>query len=319
MDSVPTIDLDRAPGIIAAELDDVCREVGFFQIVNHGVPIGIADAAWDTTRAFFDLPLDDRLSVIRPAPGYPYGYIPMAAETLALSLGNASAPDLKESFSIGPVDPLDRPFIDEGEAETYSPNLWPAALPEMREAWEPYYRELLELATRLMRLFALGLGLPSDYFDDDIDESPSALRALNYPAQDTIPEPGQLRAGAHTDYGTLTILRQDDAPGGLEVRSPHDGHWIPIPSVPGAYVVNIGDLLARWTNDRWCSTMHRVVNPDAGARRPTRRQSMPFFHNANYQCVVECLPTCLAPGEQPKYEPVLAGPHLMSKFKKTVY
>ena len=123
-----------------------------------------------------------------------------------------------------------------------------------------------------MRLFAVGLDLPANHFDPLIDESPSAMRAINYPAHDVAPQPGQLRAGAHTDYGTMTILRQDDAPGGLEVRSPHDARRVPIPSVPGAFVVNVGDLLARWTNDRWRSTMHRVVNPpiepgrDTGAR-----------------------------------------------------
>ena len=132
----------------------------------------------------------------------------------------------------------------------------------MQATFEPYFREMLRLAARLMSLFARSLGLPADHFESLIDESPSAMRAIDYPEQPVPPVPGQLRAGAHTDYGTLTILRQDAAPGGLEVRSPHDGRWIPIPSVPGAFVVNVGDLLARWTNDRWVSTMHRVVNPD---------------------------------------------------------
>jgi isopenicillin N synthase-like dioxygenase len=167
-----------------------------------------------------------------------------------------------------------------------------------------------------MRLFAVALQLPPDHFAPMIDESPSALRAIDYPHQDVPPPPGALRAGAHTDYGTLTVLRQDDAPGGLEVW--HAGHdrWVPVPCVPGAFVVNLGDLLQRWTNDRWRSTLHRVVNPPAGAGASTRRQSMAFFHNANYHCVVECLPTCLDPDGRARHEPVVAGPHLMAKYHR---
>ena len=138
-------------------------------------------------------------------------------------------------------------------------------------------------------------------------------RAINYPARDTAPLPGQFRAGAHTDYGTLTILRQD-AVGGLEVLGP-GGRWVSVEPVPGAFVVNIGDLMARWTNDRWRSTLHRVVDPAAAA---ARRQSMPYFQNANWSAAVSCLPTCLQPGEKPRYEPVLAGPHLMGKFRRSV-
>lgn len=317
-DVVPVIDLDRDPAVVAAELDEVGRTVGFFQILNHGADVEVVEAAWQAATAFFDLPLDERLAVRRPTDGYPYGYIPMEAETLARSTGAEGVPDLKEIFNIGPVDELGRPYIDADEAEVYSPNLWPEALPELRATWEPYYREMLALSARLMSLFACGLGLSADWFEPMIDESPSALRAINYPAPDGIPAPGQLRAGAHTDYGTLTILRQDDAPGGLEVRD-LSGRWVGVPSVAGAFVVNIGDLLARWTNDRWHSTLHRVVNPDDGVRRPTRRQSMPFFHNANYHAVVECLPTCRVAGEAARYEPVTAGPHLMSKFRRTVY
>jgi isopenicillin N synthase-like dioxygenase len=128
--------------------------------------------------------------------------------------------------------------------------------------------------------------------------------------------PGQLRAGAHTDYGTLTVLRQD-AVGGLQVLDLSD-NWIGVDSVPGAFVINIGDLMARWTNDRWRSTLHRVVDPvDANAAK-ARRQSLVYFQNANWSAEIACLPSCLTPGERPKYESVLAGPHLMNKFRKSV-
>ncbi|TCP49361.1 isopenicillin N synthase-like dioxygenase [Tamaricihabitans halophyticus] len=317
MTAVPIINLDQRPATVAAELDAVCREIGFFQITGHGVDAEVADAAWYTARAFFDLPIAERMTVVMPEPGYPFGYSPVAGESLNQSMGGGAPADLKESFNAGPPA-AEHEFADPEEASAYLPTPWPdVALPELRQTWQRYYTEMLTLGARLMSLFARGLGLSPDFFADKIDTSPSSLRALNYPEQDAPPAPGQLRAGAHTDYGTLTILRQDDAPGGLQVHT-RDGEWAAVPSVPGAFVVNIGDLLARWTNDRWRSTLHRVVNPEVEPGRPTRRQSMPFFHNANWSATVECLPTCLGPGEAPNYPPVLAGPHLMNKFRATV-
>ena len=173
-----------------------------------------------------------------------------------------------------------------------------------------------DLGDRLMALFARGLGMPPGFFADKTAQAANALRAINYPARDTAPLPGQLRAGAHTDYGTLTILRQD-AVGGLEVLGP-GGRWAGVEPVPGAFVINIGDLMARWTNDRWRSTVHRVVDPPDPAAAAARRQSMPFFQNANWSAEISCLPTCREPGEKPRYEPVLAGPHLAGKFRKSV-
>ncbi|MGH3237952.1 MAG: isopenicillin N synthase family dioxygenase, partial [Streptosporangiaceae bacterium] len=207
-------------------------------------------------------------------------------------------------------------FVDPDEAWAYSPNLWPEALPELEAAWTAYYDAMRELSNCLMSLFARGLGLPPGFFAGKTGQGPNALRAINYPARDVAPLPGQLRAGAHTDYGTLTILRQD-AVGGLEVLEP-SGNWADVESVPGAFVINIGDLTARWTNDRWRSTLHRVVDPPDPPAATARRQSMPYFQNANWSAEISCLPTCLEPGEKPRYEPVLAGPHLMGKFRKSV-
>lgn len=317
-DLVPTIDLRGDADAVAAALGAACRDVGFLQIVGHGVDEGVIDAAWRTARAFFDLPLADKLAAARREPSDAYGYVPLAAEALARSMDGADGADLKETFNIGPVDPLGRAPHDDGEAWAFAETPWPPALPELRPAWSDYFREMLALAGRLMSLFARALGLPHDHFVASIDESPSALRALNYPAQDAPPPAGSIRAGAHTDYGTLTILRQDDAPGGLEVLDHRTDRWVPVPANPDAFVVNLGDLLQQWTNDRWRSTLHRVVNPPVGAGPSSRRQSMAFFHNANYHCRVECLPGCVEPGEAPRHEPVLAGPHLMAKYLRAM-
>jgi isopenicillin N synthase-like dioxygenase len=318
---IPVVDLSGDPARVGRAVDDACRDVGFFTVIGHGVPDAIADEAWATGRAFFELPLAARMSVAMPTPGYPYGYCPLSVETLARSLGDTSLPDIKETFAVGPVDPPPRPLdemADPDERAIYSPNLWPdSGLPELRPAWEAYYRVMADLAARLMEAFARGLGLPAGFFHRFIDRHGSAMRMVNYPHQDRPPPPGALRAGAHTDYGTLTILRQDGAPGGLEVEDAA-GRWVPVPFQAGSFVVNVGDLLARWTNDRWRSTLHRVVNPPLEAATSNRRTSFPFFHNANWDARVECLPTCLAPGEMPRHPPVLAGAHLMAKFRRTV-
>jgi isopenicillin N synthase-like dioxygenase len=318
---VPIIDISRDRDAVGAELDEVCRTVGFFQITGHGIDDGVAERAWTAATRFFDLPLGDKLSVTRPAADYPYGYIPVAGESLSQSMASIAPPDLKEVFNIGPVTAPVHEMTDPDEAFVYSPNLWPQALPELREAWTAYYAAMRDLGSRLMSLFARGLGLPPGFFDGKIDQHPDALRAINYPERDDLPLPGQLRAGAHTDYGTLTILRQD-AVGGLEVLD-LNGNWACVESVPGAFVINIGDLMARWTNDKWHSTLHRVVDPPGEAPDQVRtgrarRQSMPYFQNANWSAEIACLPTCVAPGEAPRYAPVLAGPHLMDKFRKSV-
>ena len=168
-----------------------------------------------------------------------------------------------------------------------------------------------------MRVFAVALKMPEDAFEPTIDKPISALRALNYPEQAVPPKPGQLRAGAHTDYGSLTILLPQPGSGGLQIVDP-SGNWIDVPPVPGAFVINIGDLMARWTNDRWVSTLHRVVNPELAAGASSRRQSFAFFHQPNWDQEIVCLPTCLAAGETSKFEPVRSGPYLMSKFQSTV-
>jgi isopenicillin N synthase-like dioxygenase len=318
---IPTIDLRRVTA--ATQIGEACEHVGFFQIVGHGVPTEIADSAWKQAAAFFDLPLPERLSVAMPHAGYPYGYQGFEVERLASSLGVVTPPDRKHSYSIGPIDPAEHVVMGPDEQWIRSPNQWPVQPVAFRTVMERYYREMGVLCDRVMSLMAVALNQRADYFQPFISAHTSALRLLDYPHSDAPAAPGQLRAGAHTDYGTLTILRQDDAPGGLEVQHV-DGRWIPVAAVPEAFVVNVGDSLARWTNDRWKSTLHRVANPptdsSATSTSPisTRRQSIAFFHNANWDAEIKAIDTCLAPGERPKYPPVLAGHHLMSKFVSTV-
>jgi len=192
--------------LLALEVDAICRTSGFLAIADHGVPQGTIKRAWDAAAAFFDQPVDVKQAAKAPRPGYPYGYLGPNTEALAASRGVATPPDLKESFNGGPLDVPPGMTDAEALAFCYAPTIWPAAPQGFREAWETYYRAMEDLAARIMQLFAAALTLPEDYFAGVIDHPVSALRALNYPEQIEAPKPGQLRAGAHSDYGSLTIL-----------------------------------------------------------------------------------------------------------------
>jgi isopenicillin N synthase-like dioxygenase len=313
--------IDLADPDASSLIDAACRDTGFLVVTNHGVDQMVIDAAWAVASRFFDLPVADKMAVAMPYAGYPYGYAPVQGERLAASLGDDTPPDLKETFSMGPIERPVRPIADPAEAFVYEPTPWPPALPEFQTVMEAYYEAMAELVARIMTLFARALQLPTDFFAARIDRHTSALRVLNYPALFEAPEPGQLRAGAHTDYGTVTVLRADDAPGGLEVLvlSQAGDRWTAVPLVAESFIINLGDAMARWTNDRWRSTLHRVVTPPTDVAATARRQSIAFFHNANWDAVIDCIPTCIGPGESPRYEPVTAGEHLMSKFRSTQY
>ena len=313
---VPVVDLGGPHDAVVAAIGEACARVGFLGIVGHGVPVRIIDGLWSTAAEFFELSPAAKHTVAMPSPGYPYGYNGLEAEALARSLGRVSLPDLKESLAIGPAGLVPSTPADDA-LWAFSPTLWPdEVLPGLRPAWSAYFAEMGHLAARLLSLMAEALHLPPGHFAALIDRHASAMRALHYPAPAVAPPPGQLRAGAHTDYGTLTVLLRGPDDTGLQVQRP-DGSWVDVPPVPGGFVVNLGDAMARWTNDRWVSTMHRVVGPDDW--RDTRpRQSVAFFHNANWDALIECLPTCTSADDPPHYPPIAAGPHLMSKFQSTV-
>ena len=322
--AVPVIDISPWRGgdlaarrALAAEVDRTCREIGFMVISGHGVDPELIEAVESVSRAFFDRPLEEKMRIVRPAPDVTRGYMPMKAEVLVRSRGGGAPGDLNESLMIGSVDVADTPYYTAPAAgRHFARNLWPERPEGLRQVYEGYYRVMDALAIDLMRLFARALGLPERYFDSSVDRSISRLRVRNYPAPAETPEPGQLRAGAHSDYGSLTILKTEDRPGGLQVLG-KDGAWLDVPHLPGCFVVNIGDMLARWTNDRWVSTLHRVVNPPPDRLAESRRQSVVFFQNPNYDAVVSCLPGCAEAGHPPKYPPTTAGGHLREKFLST--
>ncbi len=298
---------------IAARVDAICRSLGFLIIRNHGVPADTIAHAWDAARTFFALPVELKLQSRPRDSGSPRGYFPMESETLARTLAVDTPPDTKESFSSGPLQAPDGVECLAHGDFFYGPNVWPAEPPGFEAAWTAYYRTMEILGARVMQLFAGALRLDADYFAPLHARHISALRTLSYPPTTGEPLPGQRAAGEHSDYGSVTILKPDPAVAGLEIRLP-DGRWIAAPLIRDAFLVNIGDMMARWTNDRWVSTMHRVTAGDSGRTR----QSIAYFMNPDADAEVRCLPGCIEAGSAPRYAPVLAGEYLMQKFRSTL-
>ena len=306
MDVLPIIDLGSSregDGVsltrIVAEVGAASRGVGFFYVVNHGVDQELIVKAFAQSRDFFALPVADKRTLAIETIGGNRGYSGLLHE----ALDPARGPDMKEAFNVGFELAADDPELLAG-APFRSLNAWPG-VSGFRETLLSYYDACAGLGARLHRAFASDLGLSRDFFDDKFDRPMATLRLLHYPAPPSGSEP-QTGAGAHTDYGNLTLLATDDV-GGLEVRT-RAGQWIEAPVVPGAFIVNIGDCLMRWTNDIYVSTPHRVVN-----RSGRERYSIAFFLDPNPDARVAAIPSCVPAGESPKYPPISAADYL--KFR----
>ncbi len=303
---------DRAE--VARQLDDAATAVGFMQIVGHGVPQNAIDGLTDALDAFYELPLEVKKNYTRP--GENRGYSPPKSESLSMSLGVAAANqmnDFYEAFTVGseaswyPECTVDLP------TPSYPINTWPAdTVPTFRPAVDEWFAQARGVSRILLRAFTDALGLPSGYFDPMVDHSIDALKMNNY----TLPEgeielAGELTGmGAHTDFGILTVLWADRVPG-LQVLGP-DGTWHDVQPAEGALIVNLGDALARWTNDRWMSTIHRV-DPPVVDGRIIRRRSAAFFFDGNADAVIETLPGC-ARTDQPGYPPITVADNINAKL-----
>lgn len=314
---VPTIDIgaSRPRAEVGAELDAACRDVGFFEVVGHGVPDAVIAAMQTATAAFFALPEAVKRAAKPADLEVNRGYSARASEGLGYSVGVQRPPDLFEAFNIGPDEPdLDDPAVIAERERLFAANVWPAEVPELRPALVAYMAEARRVADRLTDLFAVALDLPDGFFRPYFTHSTDTLRVIHYETQPGDPDPleGQIGMGEHTDYGVCTVLYADQVPG-LQVLSPA-GDWVDVVPSPGALLVNLGDLTAEWTNDRWRSTLHRVLPPARLTDRVNHRRSVAFFHDGNHDALVECLPTCTDPDNPPRYAPVLAGEHLMAKL-----
>lgn len=316
--SVPVIDLrDALSGDAAARaacgraIDAACTDIGFLAITGHGIGPDTLEEVVSTAREFFRLPREQKDMVGPPGPYDFRGYLGLDTTSLAATLGDASPPDLCESFNISGFDDpaVRRRATVEGYEAIFRENQWPAQPAALRPAFEAYYEALENLSRAMLPLFALALELPEDWFDDKIADHTSLLLANWYPPVAGDVAPGQLRRGAHTDYGAFTVIAVEQIPG-LQISL--DGVWHDVPLVPDAFVVNLGDLMARWTNDRWVSTLHRVVIPDGDdARRD--RVSVPFFFQPSFGAVIETIPTTVDDDHPLHYEPVVAGEWITAK------
>ncbi len=320
---VPIIDIapwfaadEAARDSVADEVGKACEEWGFLIVAGHQVDGALMTSVANVSRAFFDLSTEEKLRSNAAGTRAGRGYYRMEAKSLARTLGVKNAPgDLRESFRIGAEpDVAQGSTLTEQAAGHFASNIWPRQPAEMRAIWSAYYDACSALSSEMMRICARALALPDDWFDDKIDRATSNLIAQNYPPLEKPPMPGQIRNGAHTDFGTLTLLMTENKPGGLQVMG-RDGEWHDVRPVPGTYIVNLGDMMAQWTNDRWRSTLHRVVNPPLEAGETARRLSIVFFHTPNYDATITCIPSCANEGNPPKYAPILAGEHIAQKLK----
>lgn len=361
-----TNEASYAAADVIRQIGHACETIGFFAITNHGVDSSIIDDAWGAATRFFDLSEEEKGAVGDEGADYPYGYergedLAAGKRARADSVDegdsdgssaaecSASGADQKETFSLGPPDPSTSGM----PSRRFPPNP-----PDLSGALTAYYSAMENLALVLLRAFARALELEEGWFGGYMSGHASALRLVNYPAilpsldaaanGEEVSETVRIRAGAHTDYGAFTILRSGgpglqvarDAPaagegrngsGGGEEGSQDEIRWVDAPKLPDGFIINLGDLMQRWTNDRWRSTLHRVIIPpnqnlsydgrtgaSAGAER---RQSMAYFVNVRNDAIVTPLETCVGSGDgddegrtsKPKYQPIRAGEYLMRK------
>ncbi|OPX12949.1 isopenicillin N synthase family oxygenase [Mycobacterium sp. AT1] len=313
--AIPLVDLslwrngsaaDRAA--LAATVDRALIESGFLMITGHGIPADLRAEIRAAARLFFGQPTTTKEPYATAVGGR--GWIPPGKEANGYLLDVELPPDLKETFVSGHEDSSGDAEVD---AEWFTPNVWPAEVPALQQLCEAYARAMRALAADLLELLSTAAGLPADWFVDRCAASPHSFNINRYPALNrTGPVlEGQYRIAPHTDFGTITILDREAGYGGLQVCT-RDGEWIDAPVIPDAYTINIGDLMARWTGDRWTSTMHRVLPPSSEA--PDEELiSLIFFYEANLDQVIESFPPPL--GRDHDYLPVTAEEYLRSRYE----
>ena len=312
--TIPVIDLAHAmtPGGIASaavaqDIRSAAMATGFFYVKNHGLAATLIDQQFELTRQLMNLPLATRQALSIQHSKSMRGFEGLGAQ----KLDETARADLKESFYCGMAYPPEHAYVLAG-FHGYGGNQWPEELPQAATQCEAYIQAMLGLSRRLMQLLALSLELPESYFDATSHSPMVTLRMLRYPPHPPDADNRTFGAGAHTDWGALTLLAQD-AHGGLEVALP-DGSWLAAPPLPDTLIINLGDMMPRWTNGRYRSSMHRVRNTLSGGQA---RYSIPFFYEPDYLATITPVPGTIADGEAPLFEPCTAGEHLQQMYQKT--
>jgi isopenicillin N synthase-like dioxygenase len=309
---VPVIDFGAFTGGGADTRREVARAfgyaletTGFVTVINHGVPPQLMQEMYDSVKSFFGLPEEIKNRYVPPEKTKGRGYLPMGIESVAATLTGETPPDLCEALVFRSLQRERRGLG--------VPNLWPEQPVALSACVNRYFDALAALCAELMKMAALALELPEAYFDPYYSDPSLVLRFVNYPDQAAAPKPGQLRYGAHHDYGGLTVLRQDNAAGGLEICD-QNGDWHDVPCHPDSFVINVGSLMSRWTNGRWRSTLHRVVNPGRELTGSTQRLSLVVFSSPNEHAEIACLSTCHDENHPVQFPPVQAGEYIRQKL-----
>lgn len=310
MDLLPVIDISalyaadaQAQKRVAQEIDQACRTWGFFYIKGHTIAQAEIDAVIAAGKAFFAQPLERKLEIDITQSRHHRGYGAIATEQLNPDLPG----DFKETFDMSFHLPADDPDVLAGKP-LRGPNRHPDLL-GWQALLEGHYQRMHQLSLTLLRAIASALGAEPDFFVRRFERPISALRLIHYPPRQGVANLSK-GAGEHTDYGCITLLYQDPV-GGLQVRN-LQGHWLDAPFIEGTFVVNIGDMMARWSNDRYKSTPHRVISPEG-----VDRYSMPFFCEPNPETIIDCLPGCHNEANPRKYEDVRCSDYMLGRFAQT--
>ena len=301
--SVSLADADKDPQGFANELGHSFVDYGFAVIRDHGIPQQLIDRAEQKSKEFFALPEEVKRKYFIVGQSGQRGYTPFGIETAK----GLKAHDLKEFWHVGRDLPAGHKY-----ASSMLPNVWPEEVAGFKETFQELYQAFDQAGLKVLRAIARYLKVDEDYFTDTVKDGNSVMRLLHYPAQ-TEPTGNHIRAGAHEDINTITLLLGAEE-AGLELKT-RDGRWIPVISRPGELVINIGDMLQRLTNGKLRSTSHRVVNP-APDRASHARYSMPYFLHFRSDFLIEALPGTVPAGEQPKWAPITADDYLQERLKE---
>ncbi|XP_056163713.1 2-oxoglutarate-Fe(II) type oxidoreductase hxnY-like isoform X3 [Syzygium oleosum] len=313
---VPTSTLNRIdlsssdiPGSVSL-LKQACLDSGFFYVINHGISQDLMEEVFVQSRRFFGLPLSEKMKLLRNEKHR--GYTPMFDQIL--DPANQINGDYKEGYYIGVELPEDDPGARKPH---FGPNLWLSEdiLPRWRQAMEKFGSQALKVAKVAARIIALALDLEADFFDkpEILGEPIATLRLLHYEGLVSDPSKGIYGAGAHSDFNFITLLATDDVPG-LQICKKKDAKspmWEFVQPMRGAFIVNLGVMLERWSNCIFRSTLHRVIG------NGQERYSIAYFLKPNHDCLIECLPTCMSEENPPKFPPVQCQTYLSQRFKDT--
>ena len=301
--SVSLKDADRDPKAFSDELGQSFVDYGFAIVRDHGIPQELIDRAEQLSKQFFALPEDAKRKYLIPGSGGARGYTAFGVETAK----GAQAFDLKEFWHVGRELPAGHKFRD-----VMADNVWPSEIPGFKETYLALYDAFDEAGIKVLRAIARFLKVDEDYFTDTVRDGNSVMRLLHYPPIDK-PTGSHIRAGAHEDINTITLLLGAEE-AGLQLQT-KDGRWLDVSPKPGELVINIGDMLQRLTNGVLRSTSHRVVNP-APDRASHARYSMPFFLHFRPDFVIEALPGTVPAGEEPKWPPISSHEYLQERLRE---